>query len=365
MKHIPIIILTLTSFAISAQTNITFLGNKTYSNDLSDIWGYAANGKEYALVGVYGGVSIVDVTNPTTPNELFFVSGANTFWRDIKTWESYAYVTNEGGGGLLIIDLSHLPDSIGTTSWTGGGLGLNTAHNIFIDENGVAYVVGGNSGAGDGALFLDVDTDPMNPVLLGEYDQRYVHDVFVRGDTMWTAEINDGIFSVVDVSNKNSPAVLATNSTPSNFTHNLWLSDDGKNLLTTDERSNAVIGSYDVSDLSNISQVDFYQSNPGTGTIPHNVMYNGDFALIAYYRDGLILLDATNPANLIEMGDYDTSPFGGNGFNGAWGVYPYLPSGNVLVTDIEQGLFVLGVNYQRACYLEGNVTGCQHYKSNL
>jgi len=356
MRILLLPILLLQCCLLSAQQNISLLGRKTYTEELSDVWGYAANGKEYALVGVRSGVSIVDVTNPTAPAELFFVSTASSDWHDIATWNGFAYVTNETGGGLTIIDLNFLPDSIETYIWTGGGLGFNTGHTIFTDENGIAYIAGGNNSAGRGILMLDVNANPTNPALIGRYDLHYVHDVFVRGDTMWTAEINNGIFSVIDISNKSNSVILTTNSTPSNKTHNTWLSDNGTTLLTTDEVNSSYIASYDVSDLGNIQLLDLYQSNSGSGSIGHNVHYRGEFAVISYYRDGVVIIDASNPKNLIEVGNYDTTPFSGGGFNGAWSVYPYLPSGNLLVSDIELGLFVLGATYVKACYLEGTVT---------
>jgi len=340
---------------IFSQSNISFLGQKTYSEDLSDVWGYAANGKEYALVGVRSGVSIVDVTDPANPTELFFVTTAASLWHDFATWNGYAYVTNETGGGLTIINLNFLPDSINTTT-SDGGIGLTRAHTVFTDENGIAYVAGGNSAAGRGVLMFDVNANPVNPSLVGRYDVHYVHDCYVRGDTLWVAEVNDGIFSVVDISNKNSPVVLAVNATPNNATHNAWLSNDGATLLTTDEVNNASIASYDVSDLSNITQLDLFQFNPGSNSLPHNVYYLNDFAVASYYRDGVVMVDASDPKNLIAVGNYDTSPMAGGGFHGCWSVYPYLPSGNILASDIEEGLFVLAPVYEKACYLEGVVT---------
>lgn len=347
--------LTVSSAAIFAQTNMTLLGNLDYTPDLSDVWGYVdGNGKEYALVGLENAVSIVDVSNPINPVELHNIPGATTIWRDLKVWDHYAYVTNEGGGGLLIIDLANLPGNISTVSRTPNG--LSTAHNIFIDENGIAYILGGN-GANRGALMLDLTVDPWNPPVVGNYSTRYVHDAFARNDTLWTAEINDGIFSVIDVTTKSNPVVMATQATSSNDAHNLWLSDDGNFLFTTDELSDAYIDAYDVSDLGNITRVGLFQSSPGENVIPHNVFIKGDFGIISYYRDGVVIFDATQPSNMIQVGNYDSSPaFSGDGFNGAWGVYPYLPSGNVLVTDIENGLFVLGANYVKACYLTGLVT---------
>ncbi|RMG95849.1 MAG: choice-of-anchor B family protein, partial [Chloroflexi bacterium] len=242
---------------------------------------------------------------------------------------------------------------INTYTWTGNG--FSTAHNLFIDENGYAYICGANIYNG-GVFILNLNASPVNPPVVGAYTRAYVHDLFVRGDTMWTAEINNGQFGVVNVSNKANPQLLALQNTPGNFAHNVWLSANGKYLFTTDEISGGVIAAYDVSDLNNISELGRFQSNPGSGVIPHNVFWHQDFLVISYYRDGVVIADATYPNNIIQTGAYDTSPLSGNGFNGCWGVYPYLPSGNILASDIESGLFVLTPAYVHACFLEGLVS---------
>lgn len=354
------------SLLLSAQStkNVQQLGRLTYQEELSDIWGYVApDGKEYALVGVYNGFSIVDVTDPTQPNEQFFIPGPQTIWRDVKVWDGYAYVTNENpsGGGLLVVNLNHLPDSVPVRNWTGSGnVQFQSSHNIFIDEKGYGYIVGADYGRG-GAIVVDLFTTPGQPILQTVYDQAYIHDIFVRGDTMWTAEIYRGWFAAVDISDKSTATVpaskiMATQPTPFSFTHNLWLSDDGTTLFTTDERSNAPVAAYDVSDLSNIQFLDDVRSNPGSGVIPHNSFVDGDFVVTAYYRDGLHIADASVPDNLVETGHFDSSPLVGDGFNGAWGLYPYLPSGNYLLTDIEEGLFVLSPEFVYAARLNGQVT---------
>ena len=66
-------------------------------------------------------------------------------------------------------------------------------------------------------------------------------------------------------------------------------------------------------------------------------------------------MDASRPENLVEIGNYDTWQSNTTGFHGAWGAYPFLPSGLILVSDIESGLYVLEPKYQRAAYLEGTV----------
>lgn len=361
------LILFTSLFTLNAQsTNTTLLGQLTYEVEGSDIWGYVAGGREYALMTVQTGVSIVDVTDPTQPTEVQFVEGPFTDWRDVKTWGHYAYVTNEAAEGLQIIDLSQLPDAVSATNWQFGiwenqGITLETAHNLFIDEKGIAYILGYNNIFG--ALMLDVNADPLNPPIVGIYGKQsghYVHDAYVRNDTLWTAEVYNGYFAVIDIKDKANPVILATQTTPNDFTHNVWLSNDGRTLFTSDEKSGAFIAAYDVSDLSDIKELDRYQSNPGSRVIPHNAFVydplpSHNFLLASYYRDGLKIIDATHPHNLIEIGSYDTSPLSGGNFNGAWGVYPYLPSGNILVSDIEGGLFVIGADYSPACYLEGLV----------
>jgi len=358
---------------VHAQLNTHFVGQLEYVPGLNDVWGYAANNREYALVGARTGTSIVDVTIPSTPVELHFLPGPNTTWRDLKTWGNYAYVSNEEAEGILIIDLSGLPDAVSSVSYTGGFFDdtevvINSAHNVFVDEQGILYVLGSNYGNG-GAIMLDVAANPTNPPIVGIYDVAYVHDCFARGDTLWTAEIYEGHFSVVDISDKSNPIVWATQETPSTFAHNIWISDDGNYAFTTDEVSSGYIGAYDVSDLSNIFETDRYQSSPGQGVIPHNTFVQEQFLVTSYYADGLNILDATYPNYLVEVGNYDTSPTSGDGYTGAWGAYPYLPSRNILISDREEGLFIIAADYTPAAFATGLLvdaeTGAPVYEASL
>ena len=351
------------STAKSQQSlNINLLSNLDYNYDLSDVWGYANDDGEYALVGVYNGISVVDVTNPYDPVELGFFNGPESIWRDLKTWGDYLYCINDedgdGGAGLQILNLEELINGDSNPTYIENmSLGFETAHNIFIDENGVLYVFGANYGTG-GALMYDLVANPENPPLLGVFNDYYLHDGMVRGDTLWGGAINDGVFTVIDVSDKQNPEIIGSHATPNNFSHNCWISDDGDYLFTTDEVSGAYVAAYDVSNLNDIEEVDRIQAwSPQTNVIPHNTHVDGDFIVTSYYADGVSVVDVSNPSNLVEVGYYDTSEdYSGSGFNGAWGAYPWLPSGNILVTDIETGLYVLEPKYTNACFVEGVIT---------
>ncbi|MFT4762439.1 MAG: choice-of-anchor B domain-containing protein, partial [Saprospiraceae bacterium] len=358
-------------YLAQAQLNFTQISTVGYNTNTSDIWGYTApNGTEYALVGLGNGLSIVSLADPVNPVEVAMIPGGQSIWRDIKTWKDFAYVTTDQAGttdGLLIVDLTQLPDAAPFTNWNPtmpDGATLNTCHNIYIDEFGVAYLAGSNSNGG-GLIFLDVDTEPGVPTITGVGSSEYSHDVYVRDNLAYSAEINIGFFSAYDVTDKTNVTLEATQSTPFNFTHNVWLSDDGLTIFTTDEVGNAPIGSYDVSDLDDIKELDQFvpATTAGEGIAPHNVHVWNDYLIISYYRNGCLLVDAARPDNLIEVGYFDSFTAPGFTFDGAWGAYPFLPSQLVLLTDQTNGLFVLEPNYVRACYLEGMVTDASNNAS--
>ncbi len=349
------------SSTILFSQNIQYRSNLHYPFILSNLWAYhdVANNKEYALVGVETGLSIVDITNPDLPVEVVFVNGDTSQWQEPKVWGKYAYVTNEKGNkGLMIVDMSSLPTSVNAIFLKGdSSLNISTSHTCFIDENGILYL-NGSKNSKRGSLFFDLKPDPMNPVYLGKYDELYVHDCFARGDTLWAAEIYEGSITAVDVSDKSNPQPIARFQTPFSFAHNCWLSHDGKTLYTTDERNYATVASYDVSNLENVTLLDEYRHSANDSLIPHNTYIRTDsFLITSYYRTGVTIVDAHRPDNLVEVGHYDTSPLSDDkGFEGCWGVYPFLPSGNLICSDRQEGLFVLTPTYKRACYLQGQVT---------
>jgi hypothetical protein len=107
-----IFIITSQVLAANAQLNINLISNYSFPGsrgDLSDIWGHVdGTGKEYALVGMEAGTSIMDISTPSAPVEVFWSPGANTIWRALKVWNNPDYITHEGNNGLKILDMSNL-----------------------------------------------------------------------------------------------------------------------------------------------------------------------------------------------------------------------------------------------------------------
>ena len=355
--------------------NMSVLGSVEYPNTNGiDIWGWVdSSGNEFAIMGLRDGVSVVDVTDPTNPIEKFLIPDIYSIWRDIKTFNNYAYITTESDTGLLIIDLN---DMSGNTYWhvkefisdnLNDTIYFEAAHNLYIDENGIAYIFGASNPPGisappNGAIFLDLNADPINPTYLGNWNEHYIHDGMVRNDTLWAACVYYGSAFCIDVSDKSSPNTITSVNTPNSFTHNVWLSDDGNHIFTTDEQGNAYITAYNIDDIYNIYEVDRIQSNPGSNSIPHNAHVDGNFLITSYYTNGTVVHDITYPDNMVEVGYYDSYLGSGWGFDGCWGTYPYLPSGNIISSDINSGssgggkLFIYNREFQQACYLEGYIT---------
>jgi choice-of-anchor B domain-containing protein len=382
-KVITFLFLSIGLFYV-AQTpdkNVAFNSVKNYSGAGSNICGYVDNlGNEYALFGWTGGVDIVNVTNPNSPVSVFNIPGASSIWREIKVNGDYAYITTEAGGGLKIAYLGNLPAAnVPIVDWAPtikGGV-LNNIHALHIDNNKV-YLYGANifvnginviEGAPIVANIGGVNA--ANPQLIGVYknsqpgagNKAYVHDGYVRNDTLYSCHIYSGYVNVVKFNNVgDSVNYLAPSiTTPTAFPHNTWLNASSKNVFTTDENGGSFLGCYDISNLSNVQEADRIQSqNQNSGSVVHNthVLKNnvGEFAVTSWYRDGIVITDVTRPTNIVNVGWYDTyTAGGGSGFDGCWGVYPFLPSGRLVTSGRDNTLHVLTPTYKRACYYEGTV----------
>ena len=403
-QYISILLFSLFVVAqAGAQQNVELVSQFNPDVKCNDIWAYTDQaGTEYAVLGTFVSTKIISLADPNNPIEIANIPGAMSTWRDMKSFGNFIYVVaDQGSDGLLVIDMSQAPNevthsfykplvedvnflirkdslvidtlimnqdtSFDTTTVvvtidTLLSNPLSTCHNLYIDEGGFIYLSGCNGGcdsAVSGAIILDANISATTPPIVGIENVTYSHDLFVLDDKMYASQIVCGFgnLGIYDVRDKANPALIAQQPTALRFTHNAWTNDDGSMVFTTDERANAFVEAFDISDLENIKLTDQFRptATEGLGVIPHNVHYKDGYLYISYYTDGLIIVDAQKPDNLIQVGQYDTWPGEDGGFNGAWGATPFLESGLVLVSDISTGLYVLQPKVQRACYVEGSV----------
>jgi len=314
-----------------------------------DCWGFYKDGHEYALsckspTPVNGiALKVVDVTNPSVSIVVAEVPTVAYDMKDVDVWGNYAYAVNQFGP-IQIIDLSYLPNFPESVRTVNNFLNENIqgAHTIFI-KDGFAYVSMNGSPPYD-LRILDL-SDPILPVEVGHYAhpeedslRADAHDAYAYGNRLYVANLAGGV-SILDISDKSNPVLLKIHHYEGNFTHNVWTTDDGKYLLTTDEDVGGHVKIWDITDLNNIELASEYNSN--TGAIVHNVYVKGNLAYMSYYTSGLRVIDITDPTQPEEVGYFDTNPIGGAQFEGAWSAYPFSPSGLVFVSDMGTGLWIL------------------------
>lgn len=303
-------------------------------------YGYTSpDGRRFALTGVSDGLSIVEVTDPRNPRRVAHIPGAASQWREVRTYGHYVYVTTEARVGMDIVDMANpsQPRKVGTFTDT-----FSSAHSLWIDtDRGLLYAHGtrSTSGAATGMRVLSLEPDPENPREVGSFGDFYIHDSYGRGNTLYAAAINNGFLAILDVANPARIREITRFNTGGNFTHNAWLTGDGRYLFTTDEVPNRPLEGWDIRDPFAPRKVTEFIAAPGS--IPHNVLIDGNRMVVSHYTEGVQLLDITNPEQPRRIGFYDTYPGGPGGFNGAWGAYIFPGSNLIVVSDINGGLFVV------------------------
>jgi len=301
-----------------------------------DIWGYVDPGtnREYALLCARNdGVSIIDI-DADPPVEVGFIPapypGSDS--KDVKIYDHYAMVVNEGDD-VQIVDIADVTNPVQVSTFTPDGGG---SHNCLVDGHWL-YVVG-NHGTG-GLEIVDL-TNPLAPTEVGNFQPYYYHDLDIRNDTLYACGIYGDGLDVLDVSNKTSPSLITTFNYTGSGIHNCELSEDGKYLFQGDE-----IGSsgnwtrvWDVSNLASVSKATDIITDPDA--VVHNCYIKGDLLFIAHYTEGVHVFDVSDPSSPVQVAYYDTFQPAEYGYSGCWSVYPYLPSGRIIASDMQTGLYV-------------------------
>ncbi|MDH4107245.1 MAG: choice-of-anchor B family protein [Gammaproteobacteria bacterium] len=355
----------------------------------ADVWGFVDlnSNREYAIIGLDAGTAVVDVSDPENPEQIGFVLGRMAIWRDIKVaqffdrqadrWRAYAYVTTDGApngssDGLVVIDLTGLPNSIDTTGYTSD---FTAAHNVFATNTDFGtglplaasaqaiIVAGSNNGAGRfRAYTLDNPAAPAFASMPAGTSSDYMHDAAsmiitdARKDTQCVNsgsycevlfDFNETTVDIWDITDISNPQRLSrTQYLNRGYVHSGWKSEDNMHLFVQDELDeqrtglNTTLRSFSLQDLREPTQ-----ETGWTGTvaaIDHNGFVRGNRYYMSNYSRGLTVLDITDPARPTEVGNLDTYPFSDTAaFVGAWGTYPYFHSGTIAISDIDSGLYLV------------------------
>lgn len=327
----------------------------------NDCWGYVSpSGREYAIVGVSNGTAFVEITDPDNATLVVRHTGPESLWRDIKVYQSYAYSVSEGGSGIQVFDMTNIDSGTVTfvRSVTTGG--TTATHNVALDpDSGFLYRCGGDNNG----LRIYSLADPSNPTLVATWSDRYVHDAQIVTYTdgpyagkqiaFCCSGFNGGFdetgLDILDVTNKSNIQLLSRTFYPTpGYSHQGWLSPDRKYFYLDDELDEDTYGIpttarvINVSNLSSPFVVSTYTNN--NSSIDHNMYTRNNLIYAANYRSGLRVFDASIPEAPVQIAWFDTYPDDDTPqFNGMWSNYPQFPSGTVIGSDLERGLFVFRV----------------------
>jgi len=368
---------------VDLLSHVGFVDISATPNAGNDVWGFVDlnTRREYAIVGFNLGTAVFDVTDAENPLEVGFVDGQNAVWRDIKVyqffdavdnrWKAYAYITTDGStDGIFIIDLTGLPHSIARVNYPSD---ITRAHNIYatntdfstglaLTSDRPSLVIAGSS-FGTGNYRTYELSNPESPTrVTGGMGIGYMHDAAsmlitdsrkdtqcVNGGTncQLLLDFNEDSFEIWDVTDEASPARLS--NTPyanSSYVHSGWWSEDKQYVFVHDETDERDFGlpttvrTFSVADLASPTLVGTWTGS--TNAIDHNGFVRGNRYYMSNYSRGLTVLDITDPTSAQEIGRLDTYPASdGTLFVGAWGAYPFFHSGNIAVSDIDSGFYMV------------------------
>ena len=312
----------------------------------NDVEGLEVGGREYAIVGSTEGTHIVDVTDSASAVEVHFLPGADggnfVTHRDYHIHETVLYaVCDQGSSTLQIWDLASLPGA--PVVLYDDDEFVERAHNVFVDDATLTLYLASSKSAALNTPLLALDVnDPTQPTLVADLSPWIggCHDLYAWDDTVWVN--GSGVVRVLDM-NPTPHLIGSLDDYPfQGGNHSGWWVPEKDVYVFADETHGSPLKVVDASDVTDLQVLSLLSSETADNAIPHNLMMRDDLVFVSYYHDGLQVFDVRDPANPQKVAWYDTYlPDHHNGFAGAWGVHSALPSGRVLISDVQSGLFVL------------------------
>ncbi|MEX2179289.1 MAG: Ig-like domain-containing protein [Gemmatimonadaceae bacterium] len=366
---------------VRRRINVTGRGSITHVNT-SDLWPWTGkDGRDYALVGTWGGDGwgyVFDITNLATPviTDSIQVNARTINDVTVSPDGRYGVLSREGASdrvnGIVILDLAnpaHPKVAARFSQELTGGV-----HNMFA-TNDYLFAISG----GDKYVMVDV-RDLYNPKYAGEYNHpnSRVHDVWVRDGIAYSSEWGTGVVAV-DVGNGKyggtieKPVLIATYPTTSGATHEiypyvqqstgktyLFLGDEimsrqgrvweGTNYRGTLGQPGGVAQTsagythiVDFTDPKNPKNVaKYHQEEFGS----HDIIVEDDVMYQAYYDGGLRVVDVSGEllGNLAEqrreIAVFKAFDPDGRTPNASFAMNAMPWKGHILFTDFNSGLWV-------------------------
>lgn len=327
----------------SAQVNLKLLGQLDPfegKNRYADVWGEG----NYAYLGSYSGtgVMIIEISNPSSPRMVgYYNPPSGGRFQDVIVINGIGYFSSESQGGVHIVDVRDPANPTLLSQITPDRNGYTLVHEMFVAE-GLLYEADSRTPR---VKVFDV-RNPREPVFVRDIvttDSRFIHAIVVINGRLYTSGWS-GKTDIYDVRNvlTEEPRLLGVVDSGNN-SHSSWVRSDGKLLASARETLDGDVRLFDISDPANpkfLSSITS-QSLGISAYSAHNPYIVGNLLFVSWYQAGLVVVDITNPSQPRLAGTYDTFNGGINGFEGCWGVYPFLGLDRVLLSDLDGGLYLV------------------------
>jgi hypothetical protein len=366
---------------VRKRINVVGRGSINWVNT-SDLWPWTAkDGRDYALVGTWGGdgwAYIFDITNLSSPviTDSIKVDARTINDVTVSPDGRYGALSREGASnrvnGVVLLDLANPAHPRVSATFdqelTGG------VHNMFATNDHLFAISGG-----DKYVMVDVK-DIYKPKYAGEYNHpnSRVHDVWVRDGIAYSSEWGTGVVAV-DVGNGKyggsvtQPKLIATYPTTSGATHEifpyvqqstgktyLFLGDEIMNrqgrvwegtnygptlgqkggVAQTSAGYTHIVDFTDPKNPKNIAK--YHQEEFGS----HDIIVENDVMYQAYYDGGLRVVDVSGEllGNLAEqrreIAVFKAFDPNGRTANASFAMNAMPWKGHILFTDFNSGLWV-------------------------
>ncbi|WP_342379893.1 hypothetical protein NVS55_10140 [Myxococcus stipitatus] len=298
-----------------------------------------------------GGLSVVDVSDPSHPvlKKSITIPG-DSYWNAAWAKDNALYIASKAMG-VIVFDISNPAEPVFVRSLPAGAP-INV-HTLFVEGNRL-YAVSPLPAVTGETLIFDISS-PLEPVLLNRLvtpdEVSWVpsaHDSFAYEEKLYVNQFSTG-YVVFDVKDAKNPRQLGRYT----------FSVDGREPLSHasavgtfagktiafegGEGSGTHLRVLDVTDPANIQLIGRYKLRPQTSI--HNLILKDKLLYIAYYHEGLRVLDVSNPTQPREIAYFNTYRESDPGrtddlLDGAIGIR--VPGdGYVYLVDLARGLLIL------------------------
>lgn len=299
-----------------------------------------------AYVAGASGLDIIDIANPAAPVALAHAPGS---FNDVVIvhgdGRTVAYLAPFAGSRTKVVDVSDPRTPVPLADLA------EYSHTLFraLRDNGVSQLYLGSYAP---AIPVYDVTHPLAPVRLGAVTVpgpvSGVHDMFVDGDRLYANNTSAGLVAIDISAGLDQPVELGRIASSYSHTSVVGTAGGRRVVLHGDEgiSSRADGAAFlrilddDPSSPTFLTELGRYQSRREVSI--HNFQLVGDRLYIAYYQDGVRVIDLSDPTQPREVAHYNTwdpSTAPGLAFEGAFGIQVV---GNLIyVADVLRGLLIL------------------------